>query len=603
MRLGAAAAAACLGLLLPSLVATPAAASGPTARVAFEPLGHSGKGAAGVCLLYRMVAQDAAFEDTITQPGQAFASVTLTEQGDLEKQDVDFCTLSGKGDDFRRAPRYFNAGTGTTGTAMYYNAGATLTPEEAGNPEKARQDVPPATSSSPLGRPDKAAKEPSTSSAGANNFLSFDQAVIGFDPEAGGFVFGVVSSTEGAARISGFLDHNGDGAMTSEVPGVRQGDVEAQNPVDVAFTPGGPPYSMAVADAARTVVASPKNVTAVAGDASGASLLATVTNAEGQPLAGVRPRLTAEGGPNTAGTTPTWAASCAASDGTGRSACTYWGQLPGTDQVAVHVNQTTNGGTAQRDESEPFDLVEVTLERPSTGTASPSATPSASATRSASATPTAPPSAAPSTPTAEPSAAPSTRTAEPSAEPTPPAEPQCVAARVTVERAVIAATSDVRVLVRATPNAVVRLLAYSRPSTTYRVVREGTTSDEGATVFTVRPLTNTRLLAEEPGCPASVSEVVQVRSAVSLGATRLGPRDFAFRGRVIPTRPGQLVSLYRTTFGGRQVLAGQARVDRNGIWSLRKTFAGTGRFGFVARTGADVVNGAGTSPVRTVDVR
>lgn len=588
MRLGAATAAAGLGLLLSSVVIAPASASGSTARVAFEPLGHSGTGAAGGCLLYRMVAQDAAFEDSITQPGQAFASVTLTEQPDVEKQDVDFCTVGGKGDVFKRAPRYFSSGSGTTGTPLYYNPGWTLTPEEAGNPEPARQDVPPATSSAPLGKPDKAAREPSPSSAGANNYLSFDQAIVGYDTEAGGFVFGVVGGTDGAATISGFLDHNGDGVLTPEVSGVSPGDREATNPVDVAFTPGGAPYSLAAADAVRTVAASPKSVTATAGDPSGASLFATLTNADGQPLAGVRPRLAAEGGPNGTGTTPTWIGSCAASDGTGRSSCTYSGQLPGVDQVAVYVNQTTSGGTAQRDPSEPFDVVEVTLERAATASASPATTPSASPTPTAAPTASAT-MAPPSSPPAE--------------QPTAPAPPPCERARVTVERTVITATSDVRVLVMATPNSVVRLLAYSRPSTTYRVVREGTTDAQGAALFAVRPLTNTRLLADEPGCPESASQVVHVRSAVSLGATRLGTRDFAFRGRAIPTRPGQLVSLYRITSAGQHVLTDQARTDRAGIWSLRRTFSGTGRFGFVARTGADIVNAAGTSPVRTVDVR
>lgn len=564
---------AVLGLLLLPPVAAPASAEGATARVAFEPLGHSGRGAAGSCLLYRMVAQDAAFEESVTRPGQAFANVTLTEQGDVEKQDVDFCTVGSKGDTFRRAPRYFNSATASNGGApLYYNPGWTLTPEEAGNPEKARQDVPPATSSAPLGRPDKAAKEASPSSAGANNALSLDQAIVGFDPEAGGFVFGVVAATDGSAELSGYLDHNGDGIKSPEVPTVSPADLDAV-PSTVGFTPGGAPFSLAAADAVRTVTASPKTVTAVAGDPSGASLFATVSNGDGQPLAGVRPRLAAEGGPNTAGTTPTWTGSCAASDGTGRSACTYSGQLPGTDQVALYVNQTTSGGTAQRDASEPYDLVEVTWQQAGSSTPAPSATASAS---------TPPPAAAASSA---------------------PEQPQCGGIEVSVDRPVVAATSEVRVLVQATPDVVVQLLAASRPSTAYRVVREGTTGSEGATLFIVRPLTSTQLVAAEAGCPQSAPAVVQVRSVLSLGATRVGPRDVTFRGRAIPARTGQLVSVYRITSSGQHVLTGQPRAGSDGIFSVRKVFSGTGRFGFVARTGADTVNAAGASPVRTVDIR
>lgn len=34
-----------------------------------------------------------------------------------------------------------------------------------------------------------------------------------------------------------------------------------------------------------------------------------------------------------------------------------------------------------------------------------------------------------------------------------------------------------------------------------------------------------------------------------------------------------------------------------------KALSGTGRFGFVARTGADIVNAAASSPLRTADIR
>lgn len=591
-RLGIAVATAGLGVLLPSLVALPASASGSgsTARVAFEPLGHSGAGAAGACLLYRMVAQDAAFEDSITAPGQAFANVTLTETGDVETQDVDFCTVDGSGDDFKRAPRYFNSGASGSGTPLYYNPSWTLTPEESGNPTKARQDVPPATTSAPLGRPDKSAKEPSTSSAGANNYLNHDQAIVGFDREAGGFVFGVVAMTDGRAELSGYLDHNGDGLRSAEIPTVSPADVDAA-PSAVSFTPGGPPYSLAVADAVRVLEATPKSVTAIAGDPAGASLLATVRNAEGQPLAGVRPRLGAEGGPNTAGTTPSWTGSCAASDGAGRAACTYSGKAPGTDQVAVFVNQTTSGGTAQRDAGEPFDMVEVTLGAATA--ASPAASPAATASPAPTALPTAEPTTAAS---AEPSTA-------PTAEPSEPAESRCLGTSTSLEREVITATTATGVLVRSTPGRVLRLLAYSRPSTTYRVLAETVADADGTARFTVRPLTNTRLYAQEDGCAPSASKVLLVRSAVTLGATRVGVRDVVFRGRAVPARTGQLVSLYRTAADGRQVLTGQARADAGGSWALRRAFSGTGRFAFVARTGADLVNAAGASSPRVVEVR
>ena len=63
---------------------------------------------------------------------------------------------------------------------------------------------------------------------------------------------------------------------------------------------------------------------------------------------------------------------------------------------------------------------------------------------------------------------------------------------------------------------------------------------------------------------------------------------------------GLVVSLYRVTAHGRQVLTAQTRADRTtGAWSIGRRFVGSGRFGFVVRTGQDLVSAPGASAVRS----
>jgi hypothetical protein len=61
------------------------------------------------------------------------------------------------------------------------------------------------------------------------------------------------------------------------------------------------------------------------------------------------------------------------------------------------------------------------------------------------------------------------------------------------------------------------------------------------------------------------------------------------------------VSLYRQTADGRSVLTAQTRADATtGQWTVRRAFTGSGRFGFVVRTGQDLLNAPGASNVRSL---
>ncbi|MDT7538294.1 MAG: hypothetical protein QOI82_1879 [Actinomycetota bacterium] len=145
----------------------------------------------------------------------------------------------------------------------------------------------------------------------------------------------------------------------------------------------------------------------------------------------------------------------------------------------------------------------------------------------------------------------------------------------------------------ADPGTTVELLAYSRPSTTYAVIRRTTATSTGSYSFSVMPQTNTRLLVRVNG-QQSPSVVVGVAPAISLRAVRTAVRAYTFTGRVQPIRPGQIVSVFAQTASGN-VLIGRGRVDANGIWTATHRFTGNGTFGLFAVTGADMTNAAGRS--------
>ena len=218
--------------------------------------------------------------------------------------------------------------------------------------------------------------------------------------------------------------------------------------------------------------------------------------------------------------------------------------------------------------------------------------PAPTASPAASATPTATMSPRPSTP--------------PSVPPSPGRPAPCAPTSVQLERTTITATGSTGVTIRTAPNSIVDLYAYTQPSRTFRIVRSAEVNSTGV-VSDIRivPPANTRLYAQQRGCPvdaARSSVVVNVRTALSLQVTRTGPRAYTFSGDSLPARPGGLiVSLYRVTPSGGQVLTAQTRADAaNGQWRIDRRFTGSGRFGFVVRTGQDLQNAPGVSNVRSV---
>lgn len=236
-------------------------------------------------------------------------------------------------------------------------------------------------------------------------------------------------------------------------------------------------------------------------------------------------------------------------------------------------------------------------------------------TPSSSATPT--PAASGSNPSApepgqvgsaSPSATPASNASSPSssplpsaAAPSPTAGASCAAPPILeLELSTIVATGASGLTVTGAPGAAIDVFAYTRPSTTYRVVRSGILDAGGHASFRVVPPANTRLYARQRGCEPGPSVVLNVRTALTLTAVRTGARTYRFAGDSLPARQGGLiVSLYRVTRDGRQVLTAQARARASdGEWSVTRRFLSGGHFGFVARTGQDLRNAPGASGVR-----
>lgn len=90
--------------------------------------------------------------------------------------------------------------------------------------------------------------------------------------------------------------------------------------------------------------------------------------------------------------------------------------------------------------------------------------------------------------------------------------------------------------------------------------------------------------------------VIDVAPRLTLSAVRDAPRRYTFSGTA--TTPGLVVNLYRVGADGAQVLTAQTRATPEQRWSITRSFLGSGRFGFVVRTGRTMANAPGASAVR-----
>jgi hypothetical protein len=149
----------------------------------------------------------------------------------------------------------------------------------------------------------------------------------------------------------------------------------------------------------------------------------------------------------------------------------------------------------------------------------------------------------------------------------------------------------------------VTLFAYSRPSTTYKVIRTGTATAAGTYAFTIAPTTSTRLYASTID-GASPSAAVLVRTVVSLTAGATSGCGLRARGTVYPHRAGIPVNIEYRLPTGRFRLAMRTTTAANGSYSVARSFTACGTtLVWRATTAQSLVNMAGVSPLRSVTLR
>jgi hypothetical protein len=145
----------------------------------------------------------------------------------------------------------------------------------------------------------------------------------------------------------------------------------------------------------------------------------------------------------------------------------------------------------------------------------------------------------------------------------------------------------------------VSIRAYSRPSTSYGVVRgEAVLPASGWLDYTFRPATNTRMYAVSPTCGASNTSTIAVHGLVSIAAHRDGVRSYTFSGAAAPAAAyeGQLVKLFFLR-GSTPVQKGSGRVHAGKI-AIAVQFRAPGRFTFFLAAPANNNNAVARSTNR-----
>jgi hypothetical protein len=597
-------------------------------------------GAAGACLTYTVMPTDS-FGRPATDTGTVV--VRLTENPNNTTQDVDFCTVSGATTP-TVAPHYVNASS----TTRTYTAGPTITSSASSNstPDVASTTTP-ALQANPTGRdtavftytsgatitfgvaglvPGGATIDVFRSADGdevqnASDFsrtlnVTFTAGGLPDSPEAANAVRTVAVTPKTSFQALGGAAHtftvvltnnNGDGvagvtpsiaatagpnAATSTTAasytgscttssnsgtstctyrGTKTGTDTVTVWVDQTFARTSPANPTAGIDnneprdtasatttpapaQAKSIALAPATSTVVAGNNK--TLTATVTDAAGTPVAGVGITFTEngpgsiQGGTAGAGATSTLDATTDANGTASVTLVTTTGTAAGSNTVTAEIRNPsgtacgTSGGRCTDTAT-----VNVTSNSPS---------------------------------------------------PSPTGSPGCTTASTLLGTGIISAMETASVTVTAARGSTVDLFAYTRPSTTYAIVRTGVVTNNGTISWDIQPPRNTRLFAQQRGCAPGNQVVLGVRTTLSLAAVRNGTRSYTFSGDSLPARPGGLiVSLYRVTADGSQVLTAQARASATtGEWSLTRQFTGTGTFGFVVRTGQDLQNAPGSSRVR-----
>src|SRR4051794_2492197 len=298
-------------------------------------------GAAGACLSYSVTPTDA-FGGAATDTGTVV--VRLTETPNSATQDVDFCVPGAVSSpsiwphclNVAAAKRFSVPGLNVTDTPA-----TTKTRTSIGDTGTGADNPDVASTTTPVDRANPSGQ---------------DTAVYQYDGRTGAstvITFGVTGLIPGGAHLDVFRSGDGDETVSSGDPA---------RSLDVSFTAGGPPGSVAAADAVTSLRATPAQSYTVQGGTAH-RFTVVLTNASGDGVAGDTPQIKPTSGPNTGSFT----ASCTRSGNDGTSTCTYSGTNRGSDTVAIWVNQTaarTPNPTLGLDPNEPNATVTATTTAP-----------------------------------------------------------------------------------------------------------------------------------------------------------------------------------------------------------------------------------------------
>lgn len=150
------------------------------------------------------------------------------------------------------------------------------------------------------------------------------------------------------------------------------------------------------------------------------------------------------------------------------------------------------------------------------------------------------------------------------------------------------------------PGHVVTLTGYERPGTDVRTLGAKGSNRDGYVNFPVTLQGSARVFAtsDSPVCDGRTETAVAAVQARfgNLTAQRNSPRNYSFAA-FYAGPAGKVGNLYRVLPDGREVLTSQTRL-RGEFALINRVFLGSGRFGFVLRTGDDINSLGGSTNIR-----
>ena len=151
---------------------------------------------------------------------------------------------------------------------------------------------------------------------------------------------------------------------------------------------------------------------------------------------------------------------------------------------------------------------------------------------------------------------------------------------IALERATITHGEVTKLTGTTKPNTLVNIYGSTRRVTTFSKLATVRSDDTGGFLFTTTLAANTKLFVVVPRLGTSTVLTQNIRSTVTLTATKLTPNRYVFNGTVTPGSLGALVTIYyRTAKGGKAVLV-KTNVDRNGNYRVSRTIGAFGHHNY-----------------------